>query len=121
MNRFLRKKIWRRLESLPDESAHAVLELLDELEAEEPVPGSADRADAGFQRVGEQVGEGLRRRRVPGAVRRSTMKALAVGDRVLEIVRETGREFLAELERDRPEPGPTTGEQPPRERRVVRR
>ncbi|HKK09104.1 MAG TPA: hypothetical protein VKA44_09480 [Gemmatimonadota bacterium] len=116
MNEVLRKQIWRKLEGLPDEKGYQVLDYIQFLEseyAEGPTEAS------GFQRFGELLQDRMRKRRVPAAALRETMRVLGGADRVLGAFREAAGEFLAELEAGRPEPAPGTSDEPPRPREVV--
>ena len=118
MNEVLRKQIWRKLEGLPDEKGYQILDYIQFLESEY-AEGSAEAS--GFQRFGELLQDRMRKRRVPAAALRETMRVLGGADRVLGAFKEAAGEFLAELEAGRPEPAPKarTDEEPPRPREVV--
>jgi hypothetical protein len=116
MNEVLRKQIWRKLEGLPDEKGYQVLDYIEFLESEYG-QGSPDAT--GFQRFGELLQDRMRRRKVPAAALRETMRVLGGADRVLGAFREAAGEFLAELESGRPEPAPRETDEPPRSREVV--
>lgn len=116
MNEILRKQIWRKLETLPDDKAYAVLDYIEFLEDRHGV-GAEDAR--GFQRFGELFQERMRKARMPASALRETMKVLGATDRVLDAFREAGREFLAELEEGKPEPSSSGATQPPRKREVV--
>lgn len=116
MNEILKKQIWRKLDALPEEKQYEVLDFIDFLTSE-----YGDRAaprPAAFQQFAESVQRQLRRTRASANTMKGTMKVLGAADRVLDSFREAGREFLAELEAGRPEPGPR-GDEPPREEREI--
>lgn len=119
MNEILRKELWRKLESLPDEKAYQVLDYIKFLEVRYGETG--DRA-SGFQRFAEGVQDTMRRGRVPGSALRETMKAFSAADRVLGAFKDAGKEFLAEMEKGAPEPSaPKKGDEkkePPDSREI---
>lgn len=116
MNEILRKQLWRELGELPDEEALRVLDHVRSLPRERE---STERAAPGVQRFGELFQDALRRGRVPGGARRAAMRAVGAAGRLADAFREAGRQFLAELERGRPEPPPGPADEPPRRREVV--
>lgn len=117
MNEILKKQIWRKLQTLPEEKAYQVLDYIEFLESEY---GTGEGPHAtNFQRFAELLQRRMRKSRLPASALRETMKVLGTTDRVLEAFREAGREFLAEVEQGRPEPPLRKREEPPREREVV--
>lgn len=116
MNEILRKELWRKLESLPDDKAYQVLDYIRFLDSR--YGESADRASA-FQRFGEVFQDTMRKRRVPASAMRETMKVLGAADRVLGAFRDAGKEFLKEVEKGKPEPPPDQKDPPPRTREIV--
>lgn len=117
MNEILRKEIWRKLESLPDDKAYQVLDYINYLQSQY---GAADNQSGGFQRFGELFQETMRKRKVPATALKETMKVMGAADRVLGAFRDAGREFLVELEGGRPEPGVQDKEDtPPRTREIA--
>lgn len=118
MNEILRKQIWRKLETLPEEKVYEVLDFIEFLDSE-----YGDRAAPRppvFQQFAESFQRQLRRSRMPATAMRETMKVLGAADRVLDSFRQAGREFLAELEAGRPQPPPPEDEvEPPRRREIV--
>jgi len=116
MNEVLRKQIWRKLEGLPDEKGYQILDYIQFLESEY---GEGSEEASGFQRFGELLQDRMRKRRVPAAALRETMRVLGGADRVLGAFREAAGEFLAELEAGRPEPAPKAADEPSRPREVV--
>jgi len=110
MNEILRKELWRKLESLPDEKAYQVLDYIKFLEARY---GETGDTASGFQRLAEGVQDTMRRGRMPASALRETMKAFSAADRVLGAFKDAGREFLAEMEKGAPEPSvPTPDDHP---------
>lgn len=116
MNEILRKQLWRELGDLPDEKAYQVLDYVRYLRSE--YGGEASRVGR-VQRFGELLQEKMRRRNVPAGALRGTMRVVSAAEGVVSAVRDAGREFLAELERGRPEPGPGRSEAPAPRREVV--
>ena len=116
MNEILRKEIWRKLESLPDDKAYQVLDYINYLQSQY---GASDSGPSGFQRFGELFQETMRKRKVPATALKETMKVMGAADRVLSAFRDAGREFLVELEGGKPEPSAPRGdEEPPRSREI---
>ncbi|MFQ5745702.1 MAG: hypothetical protein ACE5HF_00610 [Gemmatimonadota bacterium] len=116
MNEILRKELWRKLESLPDDKAYQVLDYIRFLESQYGEGGSRTSA---FQRFGEIFQDTMRKRRVPASAMRETMKVLGAADRVLGAFRDAGREFLKEVEKGRPEPPPEQKDPPPPNHEIV--
>ncbi|WP_419940756.1 hypothetical protein [Candidatus Palauibacter sp.] len=117
MNEILGKKIWRKLQALPEEQQYEVADFVDYLSskyASRPAPG----ADP-FQHFAESVHRGLRRTKASTTAVKGTMKVLGAADRVIESFREAGRGFLAELEAGTPEPPPKDDRPPPETREIV--
>lgn len=116
MNEILRRQIWRELDGLPDEAGHRVLDLVRSLAAES---GTDAPSGAGVRGFAEGLQDTMRRRgATPGALE-GTMRVLGGVDRLVGAFREAAAEFLAELERGRPEPDPGSSDEPPRRREVV--
>lgn len=119
MNEILRKELWRKLESLPDEKAYQVLDYIKFLETRYGETG--DQA-SGFQRIAEGVQDTMRRGKVPASALRETMKAFSAADRVLGAFKDAGKEFLAEMEKGAPEPSAPSKDddnaEPPRSREI---
>jgi hypothetical protein len=115
MNEILRKEIWRKLGSLPDDKAYQVLDYINYLQSQY----GAESTTSGFQRFGEIFQDTMRKRRVPASAMRETMKVMGAADRVLGAVRDAGREFLIELEGGRPEPSAPDRDEPPSEPREI--
>lgn len=117
MNEILRKEIWRKLEGLPEDKVYQVLDYVNFLRSRY---SEGDGRATSFQKFGEAVQETMRRGRVPAKALKETMKVMSTADRVLDSVREAGREFIVELEGGRPEPAPPESpSEPPRTREIV--
>jgi len=117
MNEILRKELWRKLETLPDDKAYQVLDYINYLQSQY---GAAGPGASGFQRFGELFQDTMRKRKVPATALKETMKVMGAADRVLSAFRDAGREFLVELEGGRPEPPPAKRtEEPPRSREIA--
>ncbi|MXX69342.1 MAG: DUF2281 domain-containing protein [Gemmatimonadales bacterium] len=117
MNEILRKKIWRKLQALPEDKQYEVVDFIDYLASK-----YASRPAAGadpFQHFAESVHRGLRRTRASTTAVKGTMKVLGAADRVIDSFREAGRGFLAELEAGSPEPEPREDRPPPETREIV--
>ena len=119
MNEILKKQVWRQLDALPEEKVYSVLDYIDFLTSE-----YADRAAPGppaFQKFAEGVQDQMRRGRMSANAVNTTMKVLGQADRVLDSFRQAGKEFLAELEAGKPEPGPGEDEtpKPPESREII--
>lgn len=118
MNEILKKRIWRKLDALPDEQGY---QLLDYLRFLEQRYADGESEAEGVRRFAEILQDRMRERRVPTRALRETMRVMGATDRVLGAFREAAGEFLAELEADqaRPEPAPDRPADPPRGREVV--
>ena len=117
MNEILRKEIWRKMESLPDDKAYQVLDYINYLQSQY---GASDSTAGGFQRFGEIFQDTMRKRKLPASALKETMKVMGAADRVLSAFRDAGREFLVELEGGNPEPGaPERKDDPPKPREIA--
>ncbi len=117
MNEILEKKIWRKLQALPEEKQYEVADFVDYL-ASKYAPKAAPARDP-FQNFAESVQRGLRRTRASATTVKGTMKVLGAADRVLDSFRDAGRQFLAELEEGRPERMEKKEGRPPPETREI--
>ena len=102
MNGFLKKRIDRKLEALPDERVYQVLDYIEFLESkyaarlpEQPSP---------FQRLAETVEDTLRAGRLSASAIRGTMDAMAAAGRVMSGLAAAGKAVVDEVtgEPDRP-------------------
>ena len=118
MNEILKKRIWRKLDELPDEQGYQILDYIRFLE--QRYAGGESEAE-GVRRFAEILQDKMRSRRVPARALKQTMRAMGGADRVFGAFREAAGEFLAELEegQNRPESSPEGPADPPRGREVV--
>jgi hypothetical protein len=112
MHDVLRERIWRHLESLPEERVYQVLDYIEFLSskyAREPVrpPNSA------VQRFGEKLEDKLRGNRVGFSAIKSTLEVVGTADRMMSGIAEAGRSLLREVGGTSPASTPTPS-MPPR-------
>jgi hypothetical protein len=91
---FLRRRVWRKVESLPDEKLYQVLdyiEFLDEKYGEEQ-----PKAD-GMQKLAESVQDKLRARRVAPWALKGVMGALSVVDKAVGTAAKAARDLADEV------------------------
>ena len=91
---FLRRRLWRKLESLPDQRLYQVLDYVEFLEGkygEEP-----SRPD-GMQRLAEGIQDKLRARRAAPWALKGVMGALSVVDRAVGTAAKTARGLADEI------------------------
>lgn len=91
---FLRRRLWRKLESLPDQRLYQVLDYVEFLEGkygEEP-----SRPD-GIQRLAEGIQDKLRTRRAAPWALKGVMGALSVVDRAVGTAAKTARGLADEI------------------------
>jgi len=117
----LKKEIWRKLDSLPDEKQHEVLDFVDYLISEYSKRGRPSGYVDPLQRVAEGVRRGLRRTGASASTVSGAMKVFGAANRVASSVKEAGREFMAEATVGSPEPPPRPkrDRHPPEEREIV--
>jgi hypothetical protein len=94
---FLRRRVWRKLESLPDEQLYQVLDYVEFLEGKyaEEVPEEPDR----MQKFAEGIQDKLRARRAAPWALKGVMGALSVVDRAVGTAAKTARGLADELEK----------------------
>ncbi|TVP76904.1 MAG: hypothetical protein EA352_04810 [Gemmatimonadales bacterium] len=102
MNDMLRRRILRRLETLPEEQLYQVLDYIEFLESRYNRGGVSDAS--GLQRLAERLEDGLRKRTVNPSNLREAFQVISAADRVLSSVSTAGRQILDELQVG-PEPG----------------
>lgn len=114
MHDALRQRIIRRLEALPEAQLYQVLDYIEFLESRynRGIPDDA----GGFQKLAEQLEDGLRKRAFNPSNLREAFQVIAAADRVLSSVSEAGKEILAEIQRT--EPPAARGAGAPEARRV---
>ena len=86
----------RKLESLPEEQIYQVLDYLEFLEARYTPDGKGKDA-GGFQKLGEGIEDGLRKRSFNPSNLREAFQVIAAADRALSGVAKAGRQLFGEL------------------------
>jgi uncharacterized protein DUF2281 len=120
MNEFVRKRIERKLDALPDERVYEVLDFIEFLEGRY---GQKTAEPTAFQKLAETVEDTLRAGRVGTTTIKTTMDAMSAAGRVMGGISAAGKAVLdqvtsaAEAERpDRkaaPPPTPHEGDSEP--------
>lgn len=106
MNELFRKRIERRLESLPDELAYQILDYIEFLEAKYGIGGSKPTP---FERLAEGVEDVLRAGKLPVAAVKGTMRVMESASRLMSRLAEASRVAAAELEKSISPAGSTAG------------
>ena len=101
MNEFLRKRIERKLETLPDERVYQILDYIEFLESKyatrtEPSPTP-------IQRLAETVEDTLRAGRVSAQTIKGTMDAMAAAGRVMSGLAAAGKAVVDQVAGPAPE------------------
>lgn len=99
MHETLRRRILRRLETLPEAKLYQVLDYIEFLESQ--YARSSPEETTGLQKLAERLEDGLRKRTLSPSSLREAFQLISAADRALSSVAEAGREILAELQ----EPG----------------
>lgn len=99
MNELLRKRIERKLESLPDERAYQVLDFIEFLESRY---GQGAPPATPLDKLAERVQDTLRAGRVPAAAIRSTMDAMETAGRVLDGLAQAAKAAVSEVTKPQP-------------------
>jgi hypothetical protein len=110
MNELFRKRIERKLESLPDEMAYQVLDYIEFLEAKY---GKGGVKPTPFEKLAEGVEDILRAGKLPVAAVKGTMHVMESASRLMSRLAEASRAAAAELEKSiapKPTGGDTAGE-----------
>ncbi len=99
MHDALRRRILRRLDTLPEAQLYQVLDFIEFMESKynRGVPEEATT----LQRLAERLEDGLRKGRVSPTNLREAFQLIASADRVLSSVSSAGKQLLQELQ----EPG----------------
>ena len=106
MNEILRKRLLRKLETLPDAQLYQVLDYIEFLESKYATSRAAE--PGGLQRFAERMEDRLRARAVLPEVMSGTMKVFGTAGRLLDGISEAGRGIVEGVE---------TGLRPPAPRR----
>lgn len=96
MHDVLRGRIIRKLESLPEEQIYQVLDYIEFLESRYVQEGKESRA-GGFQRLGEGIEDGLRKRAFNPSNLREAFQVIAAADKALSGVAKAGRKLFDEV------------------------
>ncbi len=94
MNELFRRRIERKLESLPDEMAYQVLDYIEFLEAKYGRGGSKPTP---FEKLAEGVEDLLRAGKLPVAAVKGTMQVMESASRLMSRLAEASRAAAAEL------------------------
>ena len=96
MHDVLRNRVMRKIESLPEEQVYQVLDYIEFLESRYAAGGKGKEA-GGFQKLGEGIEDGLRKRSFNPSNLREAFQVIAAADRALSGVARAGRQLLGEL------------------------
>ncbi|GBD32348.1 hypothetical protein HRbin33_01312 [bacterium HR33] len=107
MNELFRKRIERRLESLPDDLAYQVLDYIEFLEAKY---GQGGTKPTPFEKLAEGVEDVLRAGKLPVAAVKGTMQVMESASRLMSRLAEASRAAAAELGKTVSQAGPEQGE-----------
>lgn len=103
---FLRRRVWRKLETLPDEKLYQVLDYIEFLEEKY---GEEQAGPDGMQRFAEGIQDELRARRAAPWALKGVMGALSVVDRAVGTAAKAARDLaddLSDLGRSEPKQEP---------------
>lgn len=117
MNEFLRKRIERLLESLPEERLYEVVDYLEFMAARY---GTREEQVTPFQRLAETVEDTLRKGRVSASVIKSTMDAMGSAGRMMSGLAAAGKAVVDQVSttiatESKPAPPPAPPAPPPDE------
>jgi hypothetical protein len=96
MHDALRRRVLRRLETLPEVQLYQVLDYIEFLESRYNRGPVTDAS--GLQKLAEKLEDGLRKKTVNPSNLREAFQLIAAADRVLSSVSEAGKEILSELQ-----------------------
>jgi hypothetical protein len=96
MHDTLRRRILRKLDTLPESQLYQVLDYIEFLQSRYATQDAPD--PSGLQRWAERLEDGLRKRTVKPGNLREAFQLISAADRVLNSVSEAGRQFLDELQ-----------------------
>jgi len=112
MNEFVRKRIERKLDTLPDERVYEVLDFIEFLEGRY---GQKATEPTAFQKLAETVEDTLRAGRVGTTTIRTTMDALTAAQRMMGGIAAAGRAVVDQVTStaDAPRPDRPASAPPP--------
>ena len=96
MHEALRRRIVRRLETLPEPKLYQVLDYIEFLESQ--YAHGVPEETSGLQKLAERLEDGLRSRTMSPSRLREAFQLISAADRVLSSVSEAGRDILSDLQ-----------------------
>ena len=111
MNEFLKKRIERKLEALPDERVYQVLDYIEFLESKYAT--RTPESPSALQRLAETVEDTLRAGRVSATAIKSTMDTMAAAGRVVGGIAAAGKAVVDEVTGQKPAPPAKPAPEPP--------
>ena len=95
MHDILRRRLMRKIESLPEEQVYQILDYIEFLESKY----GTDVAEqtSGLQRFAEAIEDKLRKKAMSPATLREAFQLISAADRVLSNVSSAGKKILEEL------------------------
>jgi hypothetical protein len=97
MHDVLRRRLMRKLESLPEAQLYQALDYIEFLESKYAPGGALVEETSGLQKFAESLEDRLRRKAVSPATIREAFQLIASADRVLSGVTSAGKQLLSEL------------------------
>ena len=94
MHDVMRKRLWRKLETLPEERLYQVLDYIEFLESKYAERPAVE--PTGLQRFAERLEDRMRARDLAPRAMAGTMKLFGTAGRVLDNISEAGRELFDE-------------------------
>lgn len=95
MNEFLKKRIERKLETLPDERVYQVLDYIEFLESKYAQRQSSEPSP--FQKLAETVEDTLRAGRMSASAIKGTMDAMSSAGRVVSGIAAAGKSVVDQV------------------------
>lgn len=95
MNEFLRKRIERKLETLPDERVYQVLDYIEFLDSKYSARLAAEPSP--FQKLAETVEDTLRAGKVSASAIRGTMDVMSAAGRVMSGLAAAGKSVVDQV------------------------
>ena len=95
MNEFLKKRIDRKLETLPDERVYQILDYIEFLESKYAAKTSGDPGP--FQKLAETVEDTMRAGRLSASAIRGTMDAMSAASRVMGGLAAAGKSVVDQV------------------------
>jgi len=92
MHDVMRRRLWRKLEALPDEQLYQVLDFIEFLESKY-APGKAAEP-TGLQKFAERVEDHMRERAIAPRIMKGALGLLGTAGRMLDGIAGAGRELL---------------------------